>query len=141
MQTRNLKYTANNDVNMEIDHPVYGWIPFTASPNDTEQLGKDLYAEAIAGTLGTIAAYVAPVIKPIPNPTGFAQSVKTGMGGILAANALMEIYPAFFPAIQTGQWADVQTLILDAQTKGVLNSTQYAEIKQAASDNHIPVAL
>lgn len=141
MLTRNLRYTVSGEVEMEIEHPTYGWIPFLASPDDTVPHGKDLYAEAIAGDLGAIAAYVAPPPSTIPNPTGFAQSVKIGMGGILAANALMAIYPAFFPAIQTGQWADVQTLILDAQTKGVLNSTQYAEIKQAASDNHIPVAL
>lgn len=62
MDARNPKYTANGSVDMEVNHPVYGWIPFTASPNDTEQLGKDLYAQAIAGTLGAIAAYVATVL-------------------------------------------------------------------------------
>ena len=46
---------------MEIEHPVYGWIPFTASPNDSEQHGRDLYTQAMTGTLGGIAAYVAPV--------------------------------------------------------------------------------
>jgi len=56
--TKNLIYNANGTIDMEIDHPTYGLIPFTASPNDTEQLGKDLYAAAIAGTLGIIAPYV-----------------------------------------------------------------------------------
>ena len=59
--TKNLIYNAHGTVDMIIDHPQYGWIPFTADPNDTEQLGKDLYAAAIAGTLGTIAAYIAPI--------------------------------------------------------------------------------
>ena len=56
--TKNLIYNAHGTVDMEIDHPQYGWIPFTANPNDSEQLGRDLYAAAIAGTLGTIAPYV-----------------------------------------------------------------------------------
>jgi len=46
---------------MEIDHPQYGWIPFTADPNDTEQLGRDLYAAAIDGTLGVVEPYIAPI--------------------------------------------------------------------------------
>ena len=56
--TRNIIYNAHDTVDMEIDHPTYGWIPFTADPNDSEQLGEDLYAAAIAGTLGAIAPYV-----------------------------------------------------------------------------------
>jgi len=59
--TRNLIRNANGTVNMEIDHSVYGWIPFTADPNDSEQHGKDLYAAAVAGALGAIAPYIAPI--------------------------------------------------------------------------------
>jgi len=47
---------------MEIYHPIYGWIPFAASPSDGEQLGIDLYAQAIAGSLGPITPYVAPAL-------------------------------------------------------------------------------
>lgn len=62
MQVRSLKYTSlPNIVVMEIDHPTYGWIPFSASPNDSEQLGRDLYAQAIAGTLGAVTPYVKPL--------------------------------------------------------------------------------
>jgi len=57
---KNLIYNAAGTVDMEINHSTYGWIEFTANPNDTEQLGRDLYAAAIAGTLGAIAPYVAP---------------------------------------------------------------------------------
>src|SRR4030067_2187991 len=61
MQTRNLKYNRSGTVDMEIEHPKYGWIPFTASPNDSEQRGRELYAAAIAGEFGAIAAYIAPI--------------------------------------------------------------------------------
>ena len=39
--------------------------PFTASPNDPEQSGRDLYAALVAGTYGPIAAYTPP---PPPTP-------------------------------------------------------------------------
>jgi hypothetical protein len=126
---------------MEINHPDYGWIPFTASPNDSEQLGRDLYAEAIAGTLGVIADALPIIPNTSFKANNFAQSVKTSVGGILAANSLMIAYPAFFPAIQEGQWTDLQTLIIDANTKAVITPLQYAEIRQAATDNHIPITL
>lgn len=35
-------------------------IPFTASANDSEQHGRDLYAELTAGIHGPVAAYTAP---------------------------------------------------------------------------------
>lgn len=41
---------------MEIDHPVLGWIPFLADPNDIEPLGKEMFNAAVAA--GNIAAYV-----------------------------------------------------------------------------------
>lgn len=60
MLTRNLKYNAHGTVDMEIEHPNYGWIPFTASLDDSELLGRELHAAAIAGTLGAIAAADPP---------------------------------------------------------------------------------
>ena len=45
---------------MEINQPKYGWIPFHATPNDSEPHGRELYANAIAGEYGEIAPYVPP---------------------------------------------------------------------------------
>lgn len=45
-------------------HPVYGEIPFGASPNDGEAHGRDIFARAVAGEFGPIAEYVAPVKTP-----------------------------------------------------------------------------
>lgn len=62
MIVRNPTY-SNADgtaIDVELDHPEYGWIPFTASPNDCEQFGRDLYASLIAGEYGDIAPYVGP---------------------------------------------------------------------------------
>lgn len=62
MQVRNPKW-ANAEhtlIDLEIDHPEYGWIPFTADPNDVEEYGRQLYAEAVAGQFGPVAEYVPP---------------------------------------------------------------------------------
>ncbi len=60
MNARNPQYNAAGTVDLEFDHPEYGWIPFTASPDDIEQTGRDLYAQAVAGDFGPIAPYVPP---------------------------------------------------------------------------------
>ena len=57
LEAKNLIYTEHNDIDMEIKHPTYGWIPFTASPNDNAAHGKALYAEAKVGNYGDIKAY------------------------------------------------------------------------------------
>lgn len=63
MQVKNLKYNAASTIDCEIEHPVYGWIPFTASPEDTESLGKEIYAKAVSGEYGPVAPYVAPPVS------------------------------------------------------------------------------
>ncbi len=94
-----------------------------------------------ASIQAALAASAAAAVASQPNPNGFAQAVKAGVGGILGANALMGIYPAFFPAIQSSAWADVQALILDAQAKNIIIAAQYAAIKAASVQYNIPLQL
>ena len=61
MDTRNVQYNVHGTIDCEINHPVHGWIPFTASPDDVEPLGLEIYSRAVAGEYGPIAAYQAPV--------------------------------------------------------------------------------
>jgi hypothetical protein len=61
MLVRNLSYNARGTIDCEIEHPVLGWIPFTASPDDVEERGRSIHAAAIVGEYGEIAAYVEPV--------------------------------------------------------------------------------
>jgi hypothetical protein len=62
MDFRNAVYSSadGQQIDMEIDHPVFGWAPFTARPDDPEPLGRDLYAAAL---LGYVADYVEPEIE------------------------------------------------------------------------------
>lgn len=69
IQVRNPQYNAAGTIDMEMEHPTFGWIPFTASPDDSAQHGRELYAQAVAGELGPVAPYVAPPPPPPVIPT------------------------------------------------------------------------
>ncbi len=57
MNIRNPVYTTGGRVDVEYEHPKYGWIPFTASPDDSEELGREIYALAMKSD-------VAPMPQP-----------------------------------------------------------------------------
>lgn len=61
MDIRNIKFNAVGTIDCEIQHPVYGWVPFTASPDDPEEYGREIHAAALAAGP---AAYVPPVVSP-----------------------------------------------------------------------------
>ena len=50
-QIRNARYNVFGTVDLEYNHPKYGWVWFTASPNDIEDLGRELHALALKGTV------------------------------------------------------------------------------------------
>ena len=45
MKYRNAAFIVDGRIDCEINHPQFGWIPFTASPDDAEQFGRELFAE------------------------------------------------------------------------------------------------
>jgi hypothetical protein len=60
MNFRNAKYIKNGWIDCEIEHPKFGWIPFTCDPNDTGTAfdTKELFDRMVASN--TVAAYVPP---------------------------------------------------------------------------------
>lgn len=54
MNLRNAKYVHNSWIDCEIEHPQFGWIPHTASPDDPDT--QQIYARIINGEAGPIAA-------------------------------------------------------------------------------------
>lgn len=41
---RNVIRLDDGRYDCEIEHPVFGWIPFTANPNDVEDHGRAIWA-------------------------------------------------------------------------------------------------
>lgn len=64
MEYRNAKFVAETAIEMELNHPVFGWIPFTAVPHDVELYGRELFDAA----RNTADPYVAPTPEPVPFP-------------------------------------------------------------------------
>ena len=63
MEFRNPAYNAYGTIDCEINHPQYGWIPFTADPNDTGAAFD--VAEVFAELGATAAAYVPPTAEEL----------------------------------------------------------------------------
>jgi len=81
MNYRDPKYNADNTIDCEIEHPVYGWIPFTASPDDVEAHGRELFAQI--SQVGGIAPYEPP---PPPTDEELAEAARAKRNQLLAAS-------------------------------------------------------
>ena len=62
MYFRNAVFTADGSIDCEIEHPAFGWLPFTASENDSESHGRDIFASALAANP---APFVVPPEPPV----------------------------------------------------------------------------
>lgn len=96
---RNPQYNSAGTVDLEIEHSQYGWIPYTAAPDDVAS--ADVYASALAGEYGPIAPYVPP--EPVP-PT------QAQVDALRKAAYQDEADPLFFKAqrgeIDLSVWTD-----------------------------------
>jgi hypothetical protein len=98
MEIRNPSYNAFGTIDCEINHPKLGWIPFTASATDSEELGRQIHADILAGKAGEISTYVAPPPQPTPVPPEVSR------------------FQARAALLQTGFLADVQAYMDDPAT-------------------------
>jgi hypothetical protein len=103
---------AHTLVNCQIDHPTYGWIPFTASAEDPEQHGRDIFAELIAGDHGPIADYVPP---PPPSTEVLAQQARAQRDAALSASDWTQLpdAQASLSAEKKAAWADYRQALRD----------------------------
>ena len=60
MNYRNAKYIDDTRIDCEIEHPEFGWIPYTLDPADTDMtIDNNALLDAMASA-GDVAAYVPP---------------------------------------------------------------------------------
>ncbi|SEG44124.1 DUF4376 domain-containing protein [Billgrantia desiderata] len=43
MKIRNPRYNVHGTIDCELEHPDFGWLPFTADPEDTEEQGRTIF--------------------------------------------------------------------------------------------------
>lgn len=64
MNFRNPVYISNTWINCEIDHPILGWIPFTADPLDA---GAEFDVAELYERM-TRSPSIQPYVPPVPVP-------------------------------------------------------------------------
>lgn len=60
------KFNKDGTIDCEIEHPVFGWIPFTASPVDVEPIGRSIFQGIVDGAAGDIQPYQDDTETPAP---------------------------------------------------------------------------
>lgn len=139
MQIKNVKTPqwANADhtlLDVTLETDVFGEIPFSASPDDVEAHGREIFEDAVAGKFGTIAEYVAPPLPPRVVP----QSVTRyqGRAALLQMGLLDDIdaHYAALPIDTDDEALNLHNRIAKERWAGMLNfERDSAELVELAS--------
>lgn len=106
----------NTTINMVADIDGVGeGIPFTASANDPEQTGRDIYAHAVAGEYGAVAAYIPP--PPLTQPEIISQNTATQKK--LLSDAAITAFPIQSALVYGGATAEQVQLLETIQVYSV----------------------
>jgi hypothetical protein len=103
MNYRNAKYNAFGSIDCEIEHPIHGWIPFTADPNDVEPLGAEVFNAA----KDSASAYVAP---PPPTSESIATQARTQRDALLSQSDWTQVADA---PVDQSAWATYRQALRD----------------------------
>ncbi|AYP28111.1 tail fiber assembly [Lentibacter phage vB_LenP_ICBM2] len=60
MNYRSAQYIDSTRIDCEIEHPEFGWIPYTLDPADTDMTIDNNHLLAAMASAGDVAAYVPP---------------------------------------------------------------------------------
>jgi hypothetical protein len=92
-------------IDCEINHPTYGWIPFTASPDDVEAHGREIFAVL---SQGDVAEYVPP---PPPTTEQLAAAARAERNALLAVTDWTQA--ADVPQATKDKWAPYRQALRD----------------------------
>lgn len=116
MNYRNAKYiNESGRIDCEIEHPQFGWMPYTLDPADTDMTisNDDLLAAMSAN--GDVAAYVPPTQAELDTQAAAAVRAERDMKlatevDTIAGNALRW---SALTSDQQQAWADYRQALLD----------------------------
>lgn len=115
MNYRNAKYIDTTRIDCEIEHPQYGWIPYTLDPADTDMIISNAELLEAMSANGDVAAYVPPTQEEIDAFAAEEARAERDLKLIaevdqIAGNALRW---ASLTADQQQAWADYRQALLD----------------------------
>lgn len=115
MEYRNARYIDEARIDCEIDHPAYGWIPYTLDPADTDTTVSNDDLLAAMAQNGDVAAYVPPTQADLDAIAAFEIRMERDRRLLrqvdaVAGNALR--WAALTPEKQA-EWAAYRQALLD----------------------------
>jgi len=130
MKYRNAQYINENGwIDCEIEHPEFGWIPYTLDPADTDMTVNNDELLAAMASAGDVAAYVPPTQAELDAQA--AASIRAERDSLLlevdaiAGNALRW---AALDADTQATWAVYRQALLDVpQQAGFPNDVTWPE--------------
>jgi hypothetical protein len=124
MNYRNAKYISPTVIDCEIDHPDYGWIPYTLDPSDTDMTVNNDDLLAAMNAAGNVAEYVAPTQAELDVIS--AASVRSARDSKLSETDVAVSNPLRFAAMSSekqAEWAAYRQLLLDVPQQSGFPST------------------
>jgi hypothetical protein len=124
MNYRNAKYISPTVIDCEIDHPDYGWIPYTLDPSDTDMTVNNDDLLAAMNAAGDVAEYVAPTQAELDVIS--AVSVRSARDSKLSETDVAVSNPLRFAAMSSekqAEWAAYRQLLLDVPQQSGFPST------------------
>ena len=114
MDYRNAKYIDAVRIDCELDHPDWGWIPYTLDPTDTDMTINNDDLLAAMASAGNVAAYVPPTQAELD--ATLSDQLRGERDGLLAevdAIAGNALRWATLSAEQQDAWAVYRQALLD----------------------------
>jgi len=117
MQYRNAKYIDESSVliDCEIEHPVYGWIPYTIDPADTDMTIDNSVLLAAIHEAGDVEPYVPPTQEELDAEA--AKQARAARNRILSKQVdpivTNPLRWAEMTAEQQRAWTDYRRALLD----------------------------
>ena len=106
MNYRNPKFLESGWIDCEIEHPQYGWIPFTCDPNDT---GAQFDTAALFAEMQPHAAAYTP--PPPPTTEELAAAVRAERDRLLLESDWTQLPDV--PAATRSVWATYRQALRD----------------------------
>lgn len=114
MKYRNARYIDSTRIDCEVEHSVYGWIPYTLDPTDTDMNVDNDALLAVMSENGDVAAYVPPTQEELDAEA--AQEIRNVRNSLLSRMDAVVSNPlrwSDFTEEQQQAWTDYRQALLD----------------------------
>lgn len=129
-EARKPRRVSDKAIDLEINHPDFGWIPFLATTYDVEDYGVELYHKAAAGDFGEV--------EPMPEPTKDELSAELRNE---RDNLLLELDNLVGNPLRFASFTDGQKSELGEYRQGLLDVPQQADFPYSVDWPSKPTAL